>query len=132
MDKRKVGVLILLYLSSTFDTAMHSIPIKRIKNGLGLSDKAFAWFRCYLEGRFQQVKIGGLCSSKQKLEYGVPQESVLGPHLFNVYTAPLGRIIRAHGLECHFYAEDTQIYIYVQPVQEEMDNAVSNIQRCIN
>ena len=37
----------------------------------------------------------------------------------------------AHGLECHFYADDTQIYIYVKPMQEDMDNAVSNIQRCI-
>ena len=107
MDNQKVGVLILLDLS-------------------------FSFFRSYLEGRFQQVKIGGQCSSKQRLEYGVPQGSVLGPQLFNVYTAPLGRIIRAHGFECHFYADDTQIYISVKPVQADMDTAVSDLQKCID
>ena len=110
MDNQKVRVLILLDLSAAFDTVNHTILLKRPKNELGLSGKALAWLRSHLEGRFQQVKIGRQCSSKQKLEYGVPQGSVLRPQLFNVYTASLGRIIQTHGLECHFYADDTHIH----------------------
>ena len=109
----------------------HAILWERLENELGLSGKALAWFRSYLEGRFQQEKIGCQCSWKQKIEYGVPQGSVLRPQLFNVYTASLGRVIRAHGLDCHFYADDTRIYISVKSMQEDMDNADSNIQHCI-
>ena len=126
MDNQKVEVLILLDLFATFDMVNHTILLKRLKNELVFSGKALAWFRTFLESRFEQVKIGRQCSSKQKLEYGVPQGSVLGPQLFNVYTASLG----AHGLECNFYADDTQTYISVKPMQGDKDDAVSNIQLC--
>lgn len=41
----------------------------------------------------------------------MPQGSVLGPVLYVLYTKTIADIIKAHRVEYHFYAGDTQLYI---------------------
>ena len=48
-------------------------------------------------------------SKPSRVSCGVPQ----GPVLFLVYTRSLALLLTAHGVEFHFYADDTQIYIYI-------------------
>ena len=50
----------------------------------GVSWKALDWFKSYLTGRSQRIKLGNCLSSKSDLSFGVPQVSVLGPLLFRV------------------------------------------------
>ena len=131
MDDGKVGVLVLLDLSAAFDTVDHSLLIQRLQKEVGLTGTALSWFRSYLENRCQGVIIQGEVSSEQQLCFGMPLGSVLGPRLFSVYMTPLSRIIRKHGLNYHFYADDSQLYIFVKPVQILVDIAASRMQRCI-
>ena len=60
---------------------------------------------------------------------GVPQGSVLGPILYLLYTAPLAEIIRSHGLECRFSADDTQLYITFKDC--DADIARLRVENCV-
>ena len=51
------------------------------------------WFKSYLEGRKQLVRVGGKSSTILNLEAGVPQGSILGPLFYNLYTNELPETI---------------------------------------
>jgi hypothetical protein len=132
MDDGKVGILVLLDLSSAFDTVDHESLLGRLQHHVGLTGTALSWFRSYLDDRSQRVTVRGDASADSKLRFGVPQGSVLGPPLFSLYAAPLGRIIRSHGLQYHFFADDSQLYLFIEPIQDQLDDAVDRIHRCVN
>ena len=58
--------------------------IGRLKE-IGLQDKAIELFQSYLSDRRMAVKLKEYVSELQVVKYSVPQGSVLGPMLFNVY-----------------------------------------------
>ena len=41
-------------------------------------------------------------------------------------------IIRQHGLEFHLYADDTQMYLTFNPINEELSTIKSNIESCVS
>lgn len=95
-DDGKCSLLVLLDLSSVFDTVDHGILLNRLNHLVGISGTALVWFSFYLTERSFSVSVGQFMSDIAPLSCGVPQGSVLGPMLFCLYMLPLGQIISCH------------------------------------
>ena len=128
-DAKNLSVLVLLDLSAAFDTVDHDILLDRLENGVGFSGTVLKWFRSYLTGRESLVSLGDYSSNTEKMNCGVPQGSILGPILFNLYMLPLGSVIRKHNIDFHSYADDTQLYISVSP--DDL-NSINTLVNCIS
>ena len=92
MDKGQVTLLVLLDLSSAFDTVEHEILLDRFRSTVELGWKVLSWFESYFEGRPQKVSINGTLSKPFDLMCGVPQGACLGPLLFTIYVSKLFQI----------------------------------------
>ncbi len=86
--------MLLLDLSSAFDTVDHNILLSRLEIRFGFAGVALKWFQLYPVNRYQTVCVGQSAqSTPQELKYGVRQGPVLGPLLFCAYTVPLGDLL---------------------------------------
>ena len=92
METQKCTSIVCLDLSAAFDTVNHKILLGILKSYFGISDHALVWIS-YLPKRKFLVQIGQLTSKTIKIDFLVPQGSILGPILFNCYASTLMEII---------------------------------------
>ncbi|KAF7646789.1 hypothetical protein LDENG_00182340 [Lucifuga dentata] len=59
---------------------------------------------------------------------GVPQGSIFGPLLFNLYMLQLPHILKNNSISCHSYADDTLIYIAISPGDY---SPIESLNKCI-
>ena len=132
MDHQRVTLLVLLDLSSAFDTVDHEVLLRRLEVTFGITDNALQWFRSYLAGRSQRVLLNGSFSEELSLPHGVPQGSCLRPLLFTVYASKLFERVKRHLPDVHAYADDNQLYISFKPGSSASElEVVIALQDCI-
>ena len=133
IDSRRIVFVVLLDLSSAFDTVDHTILLNRLQDRFAITGSALEWAQSYLKGWSSEVSINGHLSDPISMDFGVPQGSVLGPLLFSAYTVPIGEIIQKHGINYHIYADDCQLYASVNPrIPGDVLNTLDKISRCIS
>ena len=114
LDKGNCVGTVAMDLSKAFDSMPHGLLIAKL-SAYGVSKHACNLIINYLCNRRQRTKVMGRCSEWVTINRGVPQGSVLGPLLFNVFVNDL------------FYTDiDSMICNYAD------DNHLVNESNCID
>ena len=92
-------------LSKAFDSVCHPLLLAKLK-AYGFTDDALKLMAAYLFGRRQRVKLDGVFSPWRTIRTGIPQVSLLGPLLFNMYVNDLNYFVSNTSLR--LYADDTK------------------------
>ena len=102
-------------LSKAFDCVPHNLLVAKL-HAYGLSKDGVTFIYSYLKRRKQGVKINDTESIFQILLPGVPQGSILGPILFNIFINDLFLFINE--VELANFADDNTIYTSKKDVKE--------------
>ena len=125
LDEGGKAGAVLMDLSKAFDCIRHDLLIAKL-HAYGFSQEALTLINDYLTNRQQRVKVNGSFSSWKDLTRGVPQGSVLGPLLFNIYINDLLLFIQNSDI-CN-YADDTTIY----SCDKSLDNITHKLENDCN
>lgn len=111
-DNNMITVLVLLDMSKAFDSVNHELLLSKLYF-IGIRGIMWEWFRSYLTERQQTVQLSGkdtqVLSTQCTIKSGVPQGSILGPLLFNVFVIDLEHKINSCSV--HYYADDIQVML---------------------
>ena len=104
LDKGKIFGTVFMDLSKAFDTLNHNLLLAKL-NAYGFSLNAIKFIQSYLWERFQRANINSNFSEWSKILLRLPQWSILGPLLFNIFING----ILYYAYICNF-ANDNSLY----------------------
>ena len=124
IDKKNVTALILLDMSKAFHSVNHPILLHKLKC-VGASSQTVEWFKSYLSGRKQYVRIGSTKSTTLPLSHGVPQGTILSPLLCCIYTNDMSTIPLSNNINS--YVDDSKLSL--TSTGEDIDKTTVNLEK---
>lgn len=107
MDKRIQTDAVYTDFRKAFDRVDHAILLSKLAYN-GIRGNLLRWFSSYINNRSQKVVINGYHSATITATSGVPQGSILGPLLFNLYINDIGKcFVNSYFL---LYADDLKVF----------------------
>ena len=106
MNRNEVTLSLFADYSKAFDTVDHKTFFHKLHT-LQFSHSSLHLMNSYLTERKQFVQIDDKRSPLARVYYGVPQGSILGPILFNLYVHDLSESSIG---ECLQFSDDTTLY----------------------
>ena len=97
-------------ISKAFDKVWHKGLVFKLKQN-GVSGSLLKLFEDYLTNRKQRVVLNGASADYDDIKSGVPQGSVLGPHLFLIYINDMEENIKS---QIRLFAYDTMLFSVVK------------------
>ena len=107
LDKRGFPGLLLTDLSKAFDCIEHELLIAKL-HAYGFNIKSVERIHTNLYDRIQRVKINSSFSHWIDVRSGIPQGSIKGPLLINIYICDL--FFGIIEIDIAYYADVTTVY----------------------
>ena len=125
LDKGGISGAILTDLSKAFDCILHDLLIAKLAT-YGFDYQSLRIMESFLSNRQQRTKINNAFSRYSEIRHGVPQGSILGPLLFNIYICD----IFFDKIECDnaSYVDDNTPYNF----GFNLDNVINNLEKSTN
>ena len=125
LDNGKLAGALLTDLSKAFDCLDHNLLIAKL-HAYGFDYNSIAFIYSYISDRRHRTKVNNSFSSWASIISGVPQGSILGPLLFNIYMNDIFFFVK--GTELTNYADDNTPYAIsdnTDDLRETLENDAS-------
>ena len=115
LDTNFIVGAVLMDLSKAFDCLPHELLLAKLA-AYGFDKNTLHFFHSYLKDRKQAVSINGNLSNFMEILAGVPQGSILGPVLFNVFLNDMMYIFEKTNI--NNFADDNTLSTHVNSIEQ--------------
>lgn len=115
-DNQITTDIAVLDFSKAFDVVPHKKLIQKLEY-YGVRGKVQNWIKSFLSERLQRVVVNGETSKWHNVESGVPQGTVLGPHLFLLFINDINNSVKG---TTRLFADDCLLYHKIKSSADEL------------